>query len=252
MLSDEQLRSFRRDGFLNCGTVFDASELERIGKEYDRLVRPDGQVLGNQADGVFAYRAMLNFRSPDLKAFIVHPVLLGLCNEILGPDVRFYWDQGINKQPGAGSAIAWHQDNGYQGGRTQEYLTCWLALDDSTTANGGLLAVPGSHGGGQLEHEWRGVHAVIPERAFDASRAVPLDARAGELLIFSSLLVHQTVGNTTERENRRAWVMQYCRGDQRNEDTGEVYDDRPWALRSGVPVAKPWSERVFELGGGRS
>lgn len=249
---EEQLQTFHTAGFVNLGQVFDAAELERIRKEYDRLVTLDGQVLGNEEDGVFAYRAMLNFRSKALAGFIVHPVLLELALELLGPDVRFYWDQGINKTPGAGSSIAWHQDNGYQGGRTQEYLTCWLALDDSTTENGGLLVVPGSHRLGQLDHEWQGVHAVIPDTAFDASKAVPLDARAGDLLIFSSLLVHQTVGNTTRNQNRRAWVIQYCRADQRNADTGELYDNRPWVLQNGRPVDTPWSERPFDLKRDRS
>lgn len=251
-LSDAQLERFRADGYVNLGRVFDAAELEMIGAEYDRLVTPDAQVLGNAEDGVYPYRAMLNFRSPSLKLLLTDARLLDLAVALLGPDVRFYWDQGINKSPGAGSEIAWHQDNGYQGGRTQEYLTCWLSLDDSSLENGGLLVVPGSHHGGQREHERHGVHAVIPKEAFDAASAVPLDAKAGDLLIFSSLLIHQTVGNKTADKHRRAWVVQYCRGDQRNEDTGEVYDNRPWVVRGGEPVVEPWAERVFDLRADRS
>jgi ectoine hydroxylase-related dioxygenase (phytanoyl-CoA dioxygenase family) len=78
---------------------------------------------------------------------------------------------------------------------------------------------------------------------------MPLDALAGDLLIFSSLLVHQTVGNETRDKNRRAWVIQYCRGDQRNATTGEVYDNRPWVVRSGAPVREPWAERKLDLRG---
>ena len=251
-LSDAQLEQFRADGFVNLGPLFDAAELEAIGAEYDRLVTPEAQVLGNAEDGVYPYRAMLNFRSPSLKACVSDTRLLEVAGQLLGPDIRFYWDQGINKSPGAGSEIAWHQDNGYQGGRTQEYLTCWLVLDDSSVENGGLLVVPGSHRGGQREHEWQGVHAVIPSAHFDEASAVPLDACAGDLLIFSSLLIHQTVGNTTVDAHRRAWVIQYCRGDQRNEDTGEVYDNRPWVVRSGEPVLEPWAERPFDLRADRS
>ena len=166
-LGNEQLQHLQDLGYLNAGPLFDACELERIGKEYDRLVHFDAQVLGNERDGVFPYRAMLNFRSADLAAFIAHPRLLEIAVQVLGPDVRFWWDQGINKAPGAGSAIAWHQDNGYQRGRTQEYLTCWLALDDSDLENGGLLVVPGSHQDGLRQHEWQPVHAVIPDADFE-------------------------------------------------------------------------------------
>ena len=247
MLDESQLDQWRRDGFVNVGPLFDPDEIASIAMEYDRLVTLDAQVLGNADEGVFPYRAMLNFRSPALAGFILHPVLLEIAVQLLGPDVRFWWDQGINKLPGSGSFIAWHQDNGYQKGRMPAYLTCWLALDDSSLDNGGLEVVPGSHAGGSREHVMRGAHAVIDEREVAVRDAIALDARAGDLLIFSSLLVHQTVGNTTRDRQRRAWVIQYCRGDQRNTVTGEVYDNRAWAVRDGVAQDALRSERPFDL-----
>ena len=78
-----------------------------------------------------------------------------------------------------------------------------------------------------------------------------LDARAGELLVFSSLLVHQTVGNRSRDRNRRAWVIQYCRAGQRNELTGEVYDNRPWVLRDGVAQQTLEAERRLDLASDR-
>lgn len=247
ILSEQQLASFRDDGFLNVGPIFDPAETEAIADEYDRLVTLDAQVLGNETDGVFPYRAMLNFRSPPLRRIITDPRLLGIASQLLGDDVRFWWDQGINKLPGSKSYIAWHQDNGYTPGRVPEYLTCWLALDDSTLENGGLEVVPGSHHEGQREHEMQGVHAVVPDGLVDDGRAIPLDARAGDMLIFSSLLVHQTVGNETADRQRRAWVIQYCRGDQRNEVTGEVYDNRAWVVQGGQAVDEMYSERRFDM-----
>ena len=252
MLAAARRRQWEQDGFVNAGALFDARELESIAKEYDRLVRFDAQVLGDERDGVFAYRAMLNFRSPVLREILLHPALLEIAVELLGPDVRFWWDQGINKAPGSGSTIPWHQDNGYVKGRMPAYLTCWIALDDSSLANGGLLVIPGSHREGTREHALHGVHAVIDAASLDTGAAVPLDAKAGDVLLFSSLLVHQTVGNTTTDRQRRAWVIQYCRGDQRNEVTGEVYDNRPWVVRDGVPVPELESERRFDLKRDRS
>lgn len=246
-LDDRQLETYRRQGYVNAGRIFEPEQLQVIAGEYDRLVNFEGQVLGNEADGVYPYRAMLNFRSPELRGFVLHPPLLEIAVQILGEDVRFWWDQGINKAPGSGSRIEWHQDNGYQRGRMQEYLTCWLALDDSRLENGGLEVIPGSHAQGLIEHEWRGVHAVIPDGAFDAARKIALDADAGELLLFSSLIVHQTVGNQSADQNRRAWVIQYCRGDQHDETTGEVYDNRAWVVRGGQLQTELWSERAFEL-----
>lgn len=248
-LPKQDIETFESQGYLNLGTVFDAKELAAISREYDRLVRKEAQVLGNEEDGFFPYRAMLNFRSQELQNFILHPRLVAVAEQILGEEVRFWWDQGINKLPGAGSPIGWHQDNGYQRGRTQEFLTCWLALDHSERVNGGLEVIPGSHSAGHQEHRWEGVHAVIPAEELDTEKAVSLDVGEGELLIFSSLLVHQTLGNQTQDRQRRSWVIQYCRGDQHNEVTGEVYDNRPWVVRGGKRLDELHSERPFHLAG---
>jgi len=249
-LTEEQLADFGRDGFLNAGRVFSEGELVEIAGEYDRLVIAEAQTLGNDRDGRYPYRAMMQFRSPVLRSYINHPALLEIALQLIGPDLRCWWDQGINKSPGAGSHIDWHQDNGYQSGSVPEYLTCWLALDDSDLENGGLLVVPGSQANGLRAHELRGVHWVvsdIDESGADEPGAVPLEAKAGELLIFSSLLVHKTVGNHSADRQRRAWVIQYARGDASNTETGELYDNRAWVARDGQRVEEPWSERRFDL-----
>lgn len=244
-LLPEQLDEFRERGFVNAGQIFTDAELEGICREYDRLVTFEAQTLGNDADGVFPYRAMLNFRSPTLKAFINHREMLELVEQLVGPDVRFWWDQGINKAPGSGSWIPWHQDNGYHPGGCPEFLTTWLALDESNLENGGLQVLPGSHKEGQRKHALESVHYYVPD--VDGSGAVELKAKAGETLLFSTLLLHQTVGNHTKDRQRRAWVMQYGPADATNFTTGEPYDDRPWVLRGGKPVDPPYSERRLAL-----
>ncbi|MFK7898225.1 MAG: phytanoyl-CoA dioxygenase family protein [Myxococcota bacterium] len=251
MLSHTQLTQWADQGFVNLGAIFATEELGEIGAEYDRLVVPSGQQLGNERQGRFPYRAMLNFRSDVLARYVLHPALLRISEQLLGEDVRFWWDQGINKKPGAGSFIRWHQDNGYEAGKIPAYLTFWLALDDSTQENGGLEIIPGSHLEGQRPHEMNGVHAEIAAGELDPRRAEPLDAAAGDVLLFSSLLVHQTVGNLTSNQERRAWVIQYCRGDQQNSVTGERYDNRAWAVREGVHQTQLASERRFDLSGDR-
>lgn len=244
-LDEEALATFRRQGFLNLGRILRDSELDDIAEEYDRLVTFEAQTLGNEDDGVFPYRAMLNFRSRKLRSFINHPELVELAMQILGPDVRFWWDQGINKAPGSGSEIPWHQDNGYHPGGCPEYLTTWLALDDSDLDNGGLEVLPGSHKEGPREHDLETVHYFVPR--VDAAGATELRARAGDHLIFSSLLLHRTAGNRTADRQRRAWVMQFARGDAHNFATGEAYDDRPWVARAGRRIDEPWAERRFQL-----
>ena len=80
-LSEAQLESFSHQGFINLGRIFDDAQLRTISTEYDLLVTDEAQVLGNEEDGLFPYRAMLNFRSPALAAFILHPHLLAIAHE---------------------------------------------------------------------------------------------------------------------------------------------------------------------------
>jgi len=244
-LTPEQKDSLQDLGYVNLGPVLGPEELARIRAEYDLLVRPEKQTLGNETDGKFPYRAMLNFRSEPLRKIISHPDLVKLAIELLGPDIRFWWDQGINKSPGSGSHIEWHQDNGYQRGQVPEYLTFWLALDDSDPENGGLLVLPGSHRHGQRRHELRDVHWVIPD--VDATGAVALDAKAGDLLLFSSLLIHKTGGNHSADRQRRAWVIQYARADATNAEDGTTYEDRPWVAKAGKVLDSLLVEKPFDL-----
>lgn len=246
-LTPKQLSHLKEEGFLNAGPLFDHEELRVIGEEYDRLVDARYQVLGNERDGVFPYRAMLNYRSERLARMVLHPALVEVAEQCIGSNLRLWWDQGINKPPGAGSPIAWHQDNAYQEGATQEFLTCWLALDDSDSKNGGLEIYPGSAREGNRPHEWQGVHAVIPDENLPDGPTRYLDARAGDVLFFSSFLVHQTRGNSTSDRHRRAWVIQYCDGAQSHAVTGRPYDDRAWVLRDGRLATRLESERRHVL-----
>ena len=73
-----------------------------------------------------------------------------MCADLIGPDVRLYWDQAVYKKPGTESPFPWHQDNGYAFVEPQQYLTCWVALTDATEDNGCPWVVPGLHRRGAL------------------------------------------------------------------------------------------------------
>ena len=60
-LTPEQKDALQDLGYVNLGPVLGPEELARIRAEYDLLVRPEKQTLGNEIEGKFPYRAMLNF-----------------------------------------------------------------------------------------------------------------------------------------------------------------------------------------------
>jgi ectoine hydroxylase-related dioxygenase (phytanoyl-CoA dioxygenase family) len=165
----------------------------------------DGKLFIARA-GEITFTAHLVARSAYLRDFAAGPVFQDLCHDLVGDDVRLYWDQAVYKKPENPADFPWHQDNGYTFVRPQQYLTCWVSLTDATEENGCPWVVPGIHLSGTLEHEmtdlgWRCLDK--PEGA----TAVPV--RAGSIVVFSSLTPHRTGPNTSEGI-RKSYILQYA------------------------------------------
>ena len=128
-----------------------------------------------------------------------------LCFDLLGPDCRLYWDQAVYKKPYCPEEFPWHQDNGYNYVAPQDYLTCWIPLVDTTIDNGCPWVMPGVHRTGTLAH-W---HTDLGYECLHNSQgAVPVAARAGDVVVFSSLTPHRTGPNSTATE-RKAYILQF-------------------------------------------
>jgi phytanoyl-CoA hydroxylase len=241
-LSDSQRRDFEERGWFHLGPVFDARELEEIRKEYDRvLARP--LRIGEDGKEPFHFSPMLHLQSERLQRAACSPRLVEPAIELLGPDVRLYWDQAVCKPPGATSEVPWHQDNGYTPVEPEEYLTLTLALDATTEENGCLWIQPGSHKQGLRPHEPTDTLFYRGYRGDDAGVAVPQPA--GDVLAFSSLTMHRT-GPNRSAGPRRSWVIQFCHGDACHQETRVPFDDRLLVARGGSVLDPPLRERDFD------
>jgi ectoine hydroxylase-related dioxygenase (phytanoyl-CoA dioxygenase family) len=91
-------------------------------------------------------------------------------------------------------------------------MSVWVPLQDSDEDNGCLWVIPGSHAWGLQPYEQRqGGYCnkgLIAPDDFDFSQAVPVPARAGDVLLFSALLWHSSQGNRSDRM-RRAFIVSY-------------------------------------------
>lgn len=213
-ITEAQATAWNEDGFLLIEDAFDAETMARVIAEIDPAEAQMEQFLQMQKDGkLFIGRAgeitftvHLVTRSPLLKEFAAGPVFQDLCHDLVGDDVRLYWDQAVYKKPENAADFPWHQDNGYTFIVPQQYLTCWVALTDATVENGCPWVVPGVHRGGTLAHwmtdlGWRCLE--------DPPDAVPVEARAGSVVVFSSLTPHRTGPNQTG-DVRKSYILQYA------------------------------------------
>ena len=243
-LTTEQRNAFRERGHFTLGRVFDAGELDELSAAYDAaLAHP--LKLGERGKGPFEYSPLLHLQSPLLCRFATSPKLVAPMVELLGPSVRLYWDQAVSKPPGATSDVPWHQDNGYTPVEPEEYVTCTLALDAMTQENGCLWIQSGSHRRGPQPHRPTDYFFQVGYEGNE--RGEPCELAAGEVLVFSSLTMHRTGPNTTERP-RRSWVIQFCHGHARHRDTGVAFDDRLLVAKDGRVLAEPLRERPIDLG----
>ncbi|MFD8725753.1 phytanoyl-CoA dioxygenase family protein [Streptomyces sp. NPDC059629] len=71
--------------------------------------------------------------------------LTDIAEFFLGPDVACFTAHYICKPPFNGQPVLWHQDGAYWKLQPMEALTVWLAVDRSSTENGCLRMIPGSH-----------------------------------------------------------------------------------------------------------
>jgi ectoine hydroxylase-related dioxygenase (phytanoyl-CoA dioxygenase family) len=214
-LTGDQVRQFDTDGFVVVEDVLTAGELGQTLEQIDAAEAETEKALaardGGRSDiseaGAITFTTHLVARSAFLRGLVVNTALTDICHDLVGPDVRLYWDQAVYKKPEKPRRFPWHQDNGYIYVEPQAYLTCWIALVDATEQNGCPQVVPGMHRLGTLRHRW--VDPLGFECFPDHPDKVAAPVKAGGAVLFSSLTPHLTGPNVTDAV-RKAYIVQYA------------------------------------------
>ena len=214
-LTSAQARQFDDEGYVLVTDAIDEATLAAVRAECDRYDERTEAYLRGQADGrvmiaeagAITFSTHLVARSGVLRAFAADTVFAELGHDLVGPDVRLYWDQAVYKKPEKPRRFPWHQDNGYTFVEPQQYLTCWVPLTDATIDNGCPHVVPGLHRLGTLHHEY--VDPLGYECLSDPPGEVAVEAPAGSVVVFSSLTPHLTGPNVTTAV-RKAYILQYA------------------------------------------
>jgi phytanoyl-CoA hydroxylase len=213
-LSPADFAKYCADGFVLVRGAVSGEEVQAVAAAIDPFEaegeaflrrQPDGRYLIAKADAI-TFTTHVAARAPLLRGFASSAPFLGLARDLIGPSVRLYWDQAVYKKPEPSREFPWHQDNGYTFVEPQEHLTCWVALCDTDETNGCVWVVPGMHRHGTLSHWW----TETGFRCLDeAPGAVAVPARAGDIVVFSSLTPHRT-GPNLSAAVRKAYILQYA------------------------------------------
>jgi ectoine hydroxylase-related dioxygenase (phytanoyl-CoA dioxygenase family) len=214
-LTDEQARTFSERGCFLLKEAFSRAEVDAVIAAIDPLEQAYERYVSEQqggsyrltSSGTITFTAHLVRFSPVLRNFAAHPVFKDVCHDLIGDDVRLYWDQSVYKKTGKAQEFPWHQDNGYTFVEPQQYLTFWIPLVDVDEENGCPWIAPGLHRLGTLSHWQTEIGLKCLERA---TNPVSVPARAGDAIIFSSLTPHRTGPNLKSGTVRKAYILQYA------------------------------------------
>lgn len=133
------------------------------------------------------------------------------------------------KQPFVGSEVDWHQDATFLHTEPISVVGLWIALDDATTDNGCLVALPGAHRGPLRRHFTRDrAMRVLDDTPWPDVEPLALEARRGTLIVLHGLLPHASAANRSPHQ-RHAYSLHVI-------DAAARYTDENWLRRPHLPL----------------
>lgn len=213
---------FFEHGYIHVGEVLTAEWLGAIRAKIDAIVSKARGVSDHDAvyDLEASHRAeaprVRRIKTPHLhfplfEKLVRDPALTDPVAVLIGEDIRLYGGKINIKAANFGAPVEWHQDWAFYPHTNDDVLTIGIFLDDMDADNGPLSVMPGSHKGPIYDHHAEGAFcgALDLETAeLDFSQAVPMEGKAGDMVIFHSRCIHGSTANLSNRQRRLLiWEM---------------------------------------------
>jgi ectoine hydroxylase-related dioxygenase (phytanoyl-CoA dioxygenase family) len=248
-LTPDQIRDYRRDGYVILKKFFSENETDKMFKTAieDDAMRKNALDLNDQTgkktrlslwftpgNDVFGYMTR--------SARIINAVKALLDSE--SPVCHFH-SKLMQKEPRVGGAWEWHQDYGYwyknQFMFPDQLISVMVALTKANKENGCLQVIKGSHKLGRVNHgfagEQVGADMVMVDHALKTMPLVYCELDPGDALIFHSNLLHRSEANLSDKPR---WSIIACYNSQSN----IAYNETSTAWK--VPVDVVPDEAIME------
>jgi phytanoyl-CoA hydroxylase len=210
--------SYQDQGFAVAERFFDADYVKQLNNAIDEILDvPDiTSVAELEPDDAGVPRRIWSptKRHAAFERTVADPRLLDALEQLIGPDILFHYSKLHMKGPRVGTVVDWHQDFAFYPHTNTDLVTAMVYLDDATTENACLRAVPGSHRRGLADHYVDGYFRgkVTGADAPDPTEAVALEAPAGSVVFIHCLLLHYSSPNRSDRY-RRSFFAAYRAAD---------------------------------------
>jgi len=215
-LTPAQVATYHEDGFVILREFYTAEEMGALLQtaKSDQVLRQQGIGL-KDASGRSSKLTLWYQPGDDLYGMFTRCARqVGACAQLLGGEVHHFHSKMMLKEPRVGGAWEWHQDYGYwynDGFLGPDLLSCLVAVDRATRANGCIQMLKGSHKLGRFEHGRFGDQTgADPERVNAALKILELvhcECAPGDAVIFHSNTLHCSGPNESEHAR---WSLICC------------------------------------------
>ena len=238
MLSEEQIQSFRENGFLNYGRVLTDEQLAALRASLDRVLSGKSEAspealrnIGGGDQAVVVQVVNVWEAEPAFREHLSHETIVPMAAQLMGTDtVRVWHDQMQLKPAHIGGPTVWHQDHPYWPViQPADLVSAWVALEDATIENGAMSMVRRSHTWGQYDGGTIGINedyspahnpAFLPEG--EIVEVVPCEVKAGGVVFHHCRTWHGAPANHSDKP-RPAIAVHYMPGWTRYEPSGQSH-----------------------------
>jgi len=197
MLTEAALRQYRERGYFAPVRVMSPAEADALRAKLEVFEAGAGILAGK-----LRHKSHLLFTW--LNDLVRHPRILDAVEDVIGPNILCWGTSFFIKEPRNPSFVSWHQDSTYWGLDPADVVTAWVALTDSTAANGAMRVIPATHLLEQVAHRdtfrpenllSRGQEIMVD---VDERQAAMLELSAGEMSLHHVRLIHGSDPNPSD------------------------------------------------------
>lgn len=206
MLTNSEIEHYHREGYVTPKFRLDEEVLDDIRETHSRLVHRYPE-FSDYCSALLAF-------DPWFLTVARQPEILDMVEQVIGSNFALWNSSFFAKPAKIGTRTPWHQDGEYWPISPLATCTVWIAIDASTTENGCLRVIPGSHQSKRLAKHNRSdapniaLNLELDETAFDESEAIDITLQPGEVSLHDVYLYHGSEPNRSDQP-RRGMTLRY-------------------------------------------
>ena len=251
VLDAQEVLAYHRDGYIVPRLRLSGADLFALQEAVAQIVADNPALIdqsivaphipGSGVQGVKVREAAYWMR------IARHPRIIDIVEQIVGPDIVLWGTTLFYKRPIAGPETGWHRDGQVWPIEPLATTTVWIAATESTTANGCLRVIPGSHKARRIgKHVFEGRRDMIVRRSlaqeeFDERKAIDIELEAGQMVLFDVYTIHGAAHNRGSMP-RAGYALRFMPstshfnhdGAENRTEPGYAHDTRALMLVRGV------------------